>query len=81
MRWFGHVNRMPPERLTKQTLYAKVCGKRPVERQTKWLDYIEDLGWNRLALYPSEMQSVWVDRKVWWLNLELLPPQPSRKSG
>ena len=21
------------------------------------------------------------DREVWWLNLELLPPQPSRKSG
>ena len=82
LRWFGHVSRMPHERLPQQTLYAKVSGKRPVGRpQTRWLDYIEDLGWNRLGLHPSEMQSVLVDREVWWLNLELFSPQPSRKSG
>ena len=73
---------MPQERLHKQTLYAKVSGNRPVERaRTRWLDYIEDLGWNRLGLYPSEMHSVLVDREVWRLNLGLLPPQLSRKSG
>ena len=56
LRWFGHGSRMPHERLRKPTLYAKVDGKRPVGRpQTRWLDYIEDLGWNRLGLYPSEM--------------------------
>ena len=44
-------------------------------------DYIEDLGWNRLGLRPSEMMEVMEDREVWRLNLELLPPQPSRKSG
>ena len=27
------------------------------------------------------MQSVLDDREVWRLNLELLPPQPSRKAG
>jgi len=42
------------------------------------LPYIEDLGWNRLELQPSEMLAVVADRDEWWLNLELLPPQPSR---
>ena len=49
--------------------------------QCRWTDYIEDLGWNRLGLRPSEMMEVVEDREVWRLNLELLPPQPSRKSG
>ena len=70
------------KRLFKQTLCAKVSGKRPVGKpRTRWLDYIEDLGWNRLGLYPSEMQYVLVDRAVWRLNLETLHLQPSRKSG
>ena len=42
---------------------------------------LRDLGWNRLGLPPSEMMEVIEDRKVWWLNLELLPRQPSPKSG
>ena len=32
-RWFGHVSRMPQERLPKQALLAKVQRKRPVGRQ------------------------------------------------
>ena len=39
------------------------------------------LRWNRMGLRPSEMMEVMEDREVWRLNLELLPPQPSRKSG
>jgi len=71
---------MPQERLPKQALFAKVKGKRPVGRpRTRWADYIEDLGWNRLGLQPSEMLEVVADGDVWRLNLELLPPQPSRK--
>ena len=86
LRWFGgfgHLSRMPRERLPKQTLYAaKVSGKRSVGKpRTRWLNYIEDLGWNRFGLYPSEMLSMLVDREVWRLNLELPPPQPSEKSG
>ena len=82
LRWFGHVNRMPQERLPKQALLAKANGiRRPVGRpRTRWTDYIEDLGWNRLGFHPSEMMEVMKDREVWQLNLELLPPQPSRKS-
>ena len=44
-------------------------------------NHIEDLGWSRLGLRPSEMMEVMEDREVWRLNLELLPPQPLRKSG
>ena len=77
LRWFGHVSRMPQERLPKQALLAKANGRRLVERpRTRWTDHIEDLGWNRLGLRPSEMIEVTEDREVWRLNLELLPPQP-----
>ena len=34
-----------------------------------------------LRILESEMMEVMEDREVWRLNLELLPPQPSRKSG
>ena len=44
LKWFGHVSRMPQERLPKQALLAKVNGRRPVGRpRTRWTDYIEDL--------------------------------------
>ena len=32
LRWFGHVCRMPQERLHKQALLAKANGRRPVGR-------------------------------------------------
>ena len=68
---------------TPQTSFTcQSNGRRPVGRhRTRWTDHIEDLGWNRLGLRPSEMMEVMEDREVWRLNLELLPPQPSRKSG
>ena len=42
---------------------------------------MEDLGWNRLEVYLSEIMDVMEDLEVRPLNLELLLPQPSRKSG
>ena len=75
LRRFGHVSRMPQERLPKQALLAKANGRRPVGRpKTRWTNYIEDLGWNRLGLRPNEMMDVMENREVWRLNLELLPP-------
>ena len=82
LRWFGHVSRMPQEKLPKQALLAKANGRKPVGRpRRRWTNYIEDLGWNDLELHPSEMMGVMEDREVWRLNLELLPRQPSWKSG
>ena len=69
---------MHQERFFKQTISIKVNEKRPV---SKWLDFTEDLNWNLLGLHPSEIKSVVVDQEVWRLNLELLLPQSSRKSG
>ena len=71
---------MPLERLPKQALLAKANGRQPVGR-LKWTNYIEDLEWNRFGLHPSEMMDVMEDCEVLRLNLELLPPLPSRKSG
>ena len=42
---------------------------------------IADLGWNNLELHSREMMDVTEDREEWRLNLDLLPSQPSRKSG
>ena len=32
----------------------------------------------RLRLHPSEVQSVLVDREMWWLTIVLLPPQQEK---
>ena len=58
LRWFGHASRMTHEQLPKQTLYAKENWRRPHGRpRTTWLDYIDNLGWNRLGGHPGELQS------------------------
>ena len=70
------------EEVLHKTILTTKLATRPVGRpRTRWTDYTEDLGWNRFGLRPSEMMEVMEDREVWRLNLELLPPQPSRKSG
>ena len=73
---------MPQKRLPKHAFLAKANGRRPVGRpRTRWTNYINDLGWNRLGLHLSEIMDVMEDLEVWRLKLKLLPPQPSRKSG
>ena len=70
LRWFGRVSKMPLERLFKQTLLAKANGRRSVgQTRTRWTNYIEDLRWNRLGLYPS--QNCQLNFKYQELNLLL----------
>ena len=66
----------------RKSLNIESVGRRPVGRpRTRWTDYIEDLGWDRLGLHPSEMMEVMEDREVWRLNLDLLPRNPHGKAG
>ena len=56
---------MSQERLPKQALLAKANGKRSVGRlKTRWTNYIEDLGWNRLVLHRNEMMAMLKDCEV-----------------
>ena len=73
---------MHQERHPKQALLAKANGRRAVGRpKNRWTKYIKNLGWKRLGFFPNKMIDVMEDREVCRLNLELHPPQPSRKSG
>jgi len=71
---------MPPERLFKQALHAKVKEKRPIGRlRTRWEVALRILWWNRLGLpHRSEMMEMVADRDMWRFNLKLLSSQPSR---
>jgi len=44
--------------------------------RTRWADYIEDLGWNRLELQPSEMLEVVADRNGGGSILSCCPRNP-----
>ena len=81
LRWCGHASTMPQKKLPQQALLAKANGRRPLGRlRYKWTNYISDLGWNQLKLYPSEMLKEIKNLEVWGINFELQRPQFSRKS-
>jgi len=72
---------MPQERFPKQALLAKLKGKRPVDdhehagKTTLRILVGTTWGFNQAI---CDMLKVVADRDVWRLNLERLPPQPSR---
>ncbi|KAL7865252.1 hypothetical protein SRHO_G00104990 [Serrasalmus rhombeus] len=54
LRWFGHLVRMPPGRLSREVLQASPPGRRPRGRpRTCWRDYIAQLAWERLGIPPG----------------------------
>ena len=77
LRWFGHLVRMPPERLPREVLEACPTGKRPRGRpRARWKDYILTLARERLGILQDEVADVAREREVWSSLLELLPPPP-----
>jgi len=74
--WFGHVSRMPHERLVRKVLLSKPTRKRPRCRpRTSWIDYISDPPWSHLDVEPAELSEIAVDREVFQV-LRLLPHDP-----
>ena len=77
LRWFGHLVRMPPERLPREVLGARPTGRRPRGRpRRRWRDYIDSLALDRLGIPQEEVTNVALEREVWSSLVELLPPRP-----
>jgi len=49
--------------------------------RTRWEDYIEDLGWSRFGLQPSEMLEVVSGRDVWRLKTLAAAPRTVTDMG
>ncbi|XP_061740413.1 uncharacterized protein LOC133541215 [Nerophis ophidion] len=77
MRWFGHLVRMPPERLPREVFRARPTGRMPWGRpRTRWEDYVSRLAWERLGTPRGELDEVAGEREVWVSLLRLFPPRP-----
>jgi len=63
--WFGHVSRMPHERLARHVQLAKPTEKRfRGHPRPRWSNYISDLAWSRIGVEPPELSEIAVDRVV-----------------
>jgi len=70
--WFGHVSRMPQERLARHVQLAKPTEKRfRGHPRPRWGDYISDLAWSRIGVKPAELSEIAVDREVFQVLLGL----------
>ena len=77
LRWFGHLVRMPHERLPREVLEARPTGRRPRGRpRTRWRDYIDSLALDRLGIPQEEVADVARERETWSSLVEMLPPRP-----
>jgi len=80
LRYFGHVSRMPHERLVIQVLLAKPTGVWPrCPPRTSWIDYTSYLAWSRLGVEPAELSKIAVDCEVFQALLGLLLPRLSQE--
>ena len=60
---------------------VNVIGKRTVEQQTGWLDYIKDRVWSRLEFCSSEMEFALAYREVWRLEIELTKKRVKKRKN
>ena len=75
LHWFGHVSRMPYERLARQGLLAKPMRKRlRACSRTRWNEYIYDLAWLYIGVKSADLPEIAVDCEVFCVLLGLLPP-------
>jgi len=76
--WFGHLSRMPHERLARQVHLAKPTKKRfrSHPRPRTQVNYISDLAWPHLGAEPADLSEIAVDREIFQV-LRLHPPRPS----
>jgi len=74
LRCFGHLTKMPHERLVRHVLLVKPTGKRPRGHpRTRWTDYTSNLAYSRLDVEPEESHERAVDCEVFRVFLGLLP--------
>ena len=77
LRWFGHVLRMPTDRLPGRVYSSQPTGKRPVGRPRKtWKSGVKDLC-GRVGVEFTRVQTVAADRQVWRSKIAGLQSQPS----
>jgi hypothetical protein len=77
LRWFGHLNRMDEERLTKQVWEERTEGlgkKRPRGRPRRtWKDNIQELLIKKNIMW-KEAKKLSKDRTAWWALCKTLTP-------
>ena len=69
------------EKLPRQAFLAKANGKRPQSDDLELDGPIEFRILDGIAWDFTKRNDGGDDREGWWVNLELLPSQPSRKRG
>ena len=81
LRWFGHVLRMPEERLTKRVFLSQPNGRRPRGRPRKtWRSGVDDIC-GRIGVISTEVQTVAEDRVQWRSKIASLQTRPERIRG
>src|SRR5882762_6084642 len=81
LRWFGHVLRMPQNRIPQRVFNAMPTGRRPRGRPRKtWRSNVEELC-GRIGVSSAEVQTVAEDRNLWRSKLSCLQPRPERTRG
>ena len=66
LRWFGHMERMENDRITKRVYVGECAGSQSAGRPRKmWIDTVKD--WlKKRSLNVKQARRMVHDRSVWW---------------
>ena len=79
LRWFGHVERMNDERLTKRVMNSCMIGNRPRGRpKYGWMDGVKR-ALNARGMTVDEARVCARDRNAWRMNVNAWRTRPGRK--